>query len=441
MRGRTRFGLIACGAILLALTGIGLHLQQQNHIGWFVAVASAQGAVYLIAVRITRPLASRRTVIVILGVAAALRLVVVFTPPYLSTDIYRYVWDGRVIAAGINPYRYIPTDPHLAGLRDRKIFPNINRNNYARTIYPPGAEAIFWVVTRVSESLVAMKAAMVAFEAVAILLLLRLLQREGWSPPRILVYAWHPLPLWEFAGGGHIDAAIVALLALALWSRRRCDGGWLTGLALAGGTLVKLYPAALLPALWRRWDWRLPVIFAAAIVVAYAPFLGVGWRVLGFLPQYLSEEGFAGGGAGVGFYLWSVARTALPLAGISDLTYVGVAAGSLAVLTAFVAFGRERPIEGAALIAAAFMLLLSPHYPWYFAWLIVFACLVPSLSLPWLTVASFVLYLAPVGSQLVWDRRRFLVESVLYAPFLALAAADLWRRRRQEQPGHGDNAK
>ena len=113
--------------------------------------------------------------VLILGVAAAMRLAVVVAPPFLSSDIYRYVWDGRVIAAGINPYRYIPADPQLAALRDDVIFPEINRGNYAPTIYPPASEAIFFAVTRVSESPTAMKIAMVAFEAIAVALLLPLL--------------------------------------------------------------------------------------------------------------------------------------------------------------------------------------------------------------------------------------------------------------------------
>src|SRR5262249_2944353 len=146
---------------------------------------------------------SSRTVIVILSVAAAMRLLVLAAPPYLSTDVYRYVWDGRVLAAGINPYRYIPTDPHLAPLRDRTIFPKINRANYAATIYPPAAEAIFFAVTRISESLAAMKVASVFFEAIAVLLLLRLLALAGLPAVRVIVYAWHPLPVWEFAGSGH----------------------------------------------------------------------------------------------------------------------------------------------------------------------------------------------------------------------------------------------
>ena len=145
---------------------------------------------------------------------------VVLAPPYLSSDIYRYVWDGRVIAAGINPYGYVPNDPHLAALRDPDIFPEINRGNYARTIYPPAAQAIFFLVTRLGESLTVMKLAMVGFEAIAVVLMLRLLAAAGRPASWIAVYAWNPLPLWEFAGSGHIDAAMIAFVALALWSRR-----------------------------------------------------------------------------------------------------------------------------------------------------------------------------------------------------------------------------
>ena len=168
------------------------------------------------------------------------------------------------MAAGINPYRYVPDDPHLAALRDPDNLPEINRGNYARTIYPPAAQAIFFRDAdrrepdrdeardgRVRGGRGRADAAPAA--------------AAGKPASWIAVYAWNPLPLWEFAGSGHIDAAMIAFVALALWSRRP----WLTGLALAGGTLVKLYPAALLPALWRRWDWRMPAVFCVALVAAY----------------------------------------------------------------------------------------------------------------------------------------------------------------------------
>ena len=80
--------------------------------------------------------------------------------PLLSSDIYRYVWDGRVQAAGINPYRYFPAHEALAFLRDGTIFPHINRAEFAVTIYPPVAQFFFFVVTRIGESVTVMRFAL-----------------------------------------------------------------------------------------------------------------------------------------------------------------------------------------------------------------------------------------------------------------------------------------
>jgi alpha-1,6-mannosyltransferase len=184
----------------------------------------------------------------------------------------------------------------------------------------------------------------------------------------------------------------------------------------------------------------MPAAIAATLVFAYLPFLAVGWGVFGFLPGYFAEEGFSSGGAG--FYPWSLARAALPFGGVPDIAYLVAAAGLLAGLAGYVISRRENAqsdVFGGALLAGAFIFLLSPHYPWYFAWLILFACLFPGASLLWLTLASFLLYLVPVGSQLVRDRHRFLVESAIYVPFLALAAIDLWRPYRREQLKHGEH--
>ncbi len=415
MSPRRFFLLFGCGVVLLGLTAAGLYERRADEIGAFVALALGQGAVYLAALGVIRRApTSRRDLALIGAVAVAMRVVVLAAPPFLSSDVYRYVWDGRVLAAGINPYRYIPADAQLAPLRDAEIFPRINRSTYAPTIYPPAAEAIFFAVTRISASVTAMRMAMVAFEAIAAALLLRLLAAAGLRATRIIVYAWHPLPVWEFAGSGHVDAAIITFVALALWSRRRCGAG-ATGLALALAVLVKFYPVALFPALWRPWgrrrEWRMPAVFAAAAVLAYLPFLGVGSKVFGFLGGYMAEEGFTAGGAG--FYPWSVAQAVLPLGSLPDIAYLVTAGGLVAGLALYLATrppGADREVFGTALLGAAAVFLMSPHYPWYFAWLIVFACLVPAASLVWLTLASFLLYLVPVGSQLVRDRHRFLVE-------------------------------
>ena len=237
----------------------------------------------------------------ILAIAALLRITVLGLAPYHSSDIFRYIWDGRVQGAGINPYLYIPNDAALSALRDSAIWPNINRADYAHTIYPPAAEALYFLATRVSQTIVWMKTVLVLFEAGAIAVLLRLLDGENLPRQRILLYAWSPLPVWEFAGSGHVDAAMMAFAVAAVLLRRR-GADVAAGAALGLAVLVKFFPLVLLPALWRRWEWRLPVACAAIIALFYLLYSGAGWKVLGFLPNYVGEEGI---GDAHGFWLVS----------------------------------------------------------------------------------------------------------------------------------------
>jgi len=422
--------LMALGAMLLLLTGGGLLLQHEQGCTGFILVALAQGAVYLLAVGVTwRGGFSRRALVAMLGLAVVMRLGVLFAPPYLSDDINRYVWDGRVEAAGINPYRYIPVDPHLAALRDDKVFPNINRSTYAPTIYPPVAEYIFLIATRVSESLTWMKATMLGFELVTLLLLLRLLILFALPRERILIYAWHPLLLWEFAGSGHIDAAVLSFVTLALWARRR-KADWLTGVAVAAAGLIKFFPVVIFPALYRRWDWKMPAAAAAAILVAYLPVLGAGRAVFGFLPGYAKEEGLL---KGSGFFLWNVMRSvAPPIGDTGAVPYLLFAAAAIAALAVYV-LSRDKSgdqyIGSAAALAVAATILLSPHYPWYFAWLVPFLCFAPYPSVLYLTVASPLLYLVPGGPDP--EGHRIIVDWAIYGPYAALAVLELWLRRRR----------
>ena len=106
------------------------------------------------AVVATAPSGGRRALATVLLLAGAMRVVTVLPPPLQSTDAYRYVWDGRVQAAGINPYRYLPAAMELQELRDAgvgagAVYPNINRADTAPTIYPPFAQATFATVAQV----------------------------------------------------------------------------------------------------------------------------------------------------------------------------------------------------------------------------------------------------------------------------------------------------
>ncbi|HLL75929.1 MAG TPA: glycosyltransferase 87 family protein [Pyrinomonadaceae bacterium] len=434
--------LIALGVALLVLFRHVLGLPPGTVSIWqFVKLAFAQCALLAAAGFVAwRAPSSRHTLLVVLAFAALFRYWPLVEEPRLSDDIYRYVWDGRVQAAGINPYRHIPAEEPLAHLRDEAIYPKINRRDYAPTIYPPLAQAIFFATTRVSESVTWMKLTMIAFEAVSIWAVVWLLASFGLPRQRVLLFAWHPLLVYEIAGSGHLDALMICFVCLALVARRSNREG-LTGALLACAALVKFFPAVLAPALYRRWGWRMPAAFAAVFALAYVPYLSVGLRrVLGFLPDYTNEEGLQNG---VRFFILTLARKVFGEA-LPSRAYVLFALAVLAALAGWAlrrggGGGRGRAesakgahdspaggpaarayVERAFVLAAAFTVLLSPRYAWYFVWLVPFLPVVrPALVVPvfYLTAASFVLYRSWFGDS---PEQMFALGLVMYLPFAAL---------------------
>ena len=424
----TDVALVALGVASLALYRGGVLLTGTDNMMSFLWLVAGQGALYVVAAIIVwRARTTRWTLPVIIILAALFRLSILFAPPHLSSDIYRYIWDGRVQATGVNPYAYVPEDAALAPLRDEEIYAKINRRDYAKTIYPPVAQMVYFAATRVSESVTWMKAVMVGFEALALFAVIRLLGLCGLPRQRALLFAWHPLVVWEIAGSGHVDALMMAFVWLALLAHRYRSETW-TGIALACATLVKFYPLALAPALYRRWGWRMPLALAATVGVAYLPYVSVGAEVFGFLPGYTSEEGIRDGNR---FFLLNVLRH---LPGLSNVPPAAFSVLALVVLMAVAAWAVFRPvrtehdyIRRTLALAATFTLLLSPPYSWYYAWLIPFLCFVsPRVWVPfvYLTLASFVLYYSWFGDKadLV-----FMLNAIIYAPFAVLGlVAIIW---------------
>jgi len=238
-------------------------------------------------------LADRWSMIAVVGAAILFFGLLVFTPPTLSDDMYRYVWDGRVQAEGISPYRYPPNALELRRLRDPKVWLFINRKS-AVTIYPPGAEMFFAILWRIiPDSVRWFQLVMSGAAILAGFLLVGLLRSLDRSPLRALIFLWSPLLIFESAHAAHVDALILPLLVGAWWARVREKDG-LVGALIGLATAIKFYPALLLPALWRprhkRGRWTMPVAFISVLAVLYLPYLrldGVG--VLGFLPDYLNE--------------------------------------------------------------------------------------------------------------------------------------------------------
>jgi alpha-1,6-mannosyltransferase len=430
--------LLALGGCLLVLSAAGAIAVTQfddPNVGVFLLLHCVPYAIAAWLVLRGRPddAGSGRALATILIVAAAMRCLLLPGTP-VSTDLFRYVWDGRVQAAGINPYLYIPNDAALSSLRDDAIYPFMNRADYAPTMYPPASQVVFYLITRISEAPIAMKAAMVAFEGLAVWAMLQLLALRGLPRSRILLYAWHPLPLWEFARSAHVDIVAIAFLLLAFLAAER-RSPILAGVALGACALVKYFPVVTGPALYKRWDWRLPLAFVVTVAALYLPYIGVGAKVFGFLGGYISEEGLD---RGTGIFWWQLIGTFVSLPQWAFSFYLAAAALVMAVLALVVVFRPQRAhadLAGAMLLAVAFTLLLAPHYAWYFAWLVPFLCFYPVVGVIYLTCAVSLLYFAH------WPPT--LLEAVpIYVPCVLILVTEFaWRRRRRkaEEP-HADAA-
>jgi hypothetical protein len=424
--------LIGLGALFFIIELYIVWAHRQNRLYPVLILLTISGIPFVFAVWCTfqrKEFPAHTLLIILIGGALFRSILVPLDPPLFSTDIYRYVWDGRLQGAGINPYLYIPVDPRLAGLRDDKIYPNINRKEYAHTIYPPVAQAFFFVVTRVTQSIPGFKGMLVLVDLVTMGLVAATLRATGQPAERVIAYAWHPLPIFEFAGAGHIDALMICFIALALFARANQKFG-IAGIALGAATLVKFFPVILLPAIYKRWDKKLPIAFVITVAVCYLPYaLGAGARVLGFLPQYTKEEGLLNG---TGYYLLALVDYILGWCGVVDelppAVFTSIAFAGLGVIALW-AFYRQPPlgrhdsetpsqwIFPAFVLALTFSILLSPEYPWYYSWLALFLCFVRHPATLALTLITWPLYRVQL-EQSADDFFRF--QSRMFLPFFAL---------------------
>ena len=455
--------LTVCGAGSLGL----YHWARDLHrfiqgISGYTALFIAQFAFYLLAVfLVTRRRASmsRRgawmLAAVVLVFAAAFRFDLVAQRPYLSTDVYRYVWDGRVQAAGINPYRYIPAAPELAHLRDERIYPNINRREYDPTPYPPGAQAFFLGAYLLNgSSITAFKSLISVLDLIAIAAVMLVLFRAGLPPAQAIIFAWHPLLIYEGAHTGHVESAFIVCLALALlaWQGRAPA---LTGVALAMATLIKYYPALLLPAFliaggeaeasaatsWKavfrpatikslinKANIRMIAGFVVTLALVHIPYLLRGAAATGSLANEFNEEGFTG--SGERYFLVVLLRQWLPM---ETNLFLVVAMLSLFGLGLWWSVRQKRGVADVARAAVTliglYFFLTTPRYPWYYAWILPFLCFAPRLSWLYLTGASVLLY-AMWFTPMVYPEIPTWIGLAIFVPTLVFL---LLESRRQDQ--------
>ena len=344
-----------------------------------------------------RRVPARASVVLVIVGSVALGGAALAGPPNTSTDSARYAWDGIVQNAGISPYAYVPGDPALADLRTDWLFMDAELNSdgevtcpgprimriagsdepictainraHVPTIYPPTSEIFFAgvrLLTGPEPQYWPMQLAGLAMSLGITGILLSALIRRGLDPRFAALWGWSPLVATEAVTNSHIDilGALLALVATLLVSSGR---RWAGALALGASIGTKLIPVIAAPALLRRQPWKIILGSVAIFIALYVPYiLSTGIAVLGYLPGYLSEEGYSTGSR---FIMLSLI--------VPGPTATVIAAGLIVITGALVWW--KTPADqlwlGQTIMIGVTLLIVTPRYPWYALLLVPFVAM------------------------------------------------------------------
>ena len=329
------------------------------------------------------------TAIIILAVV--FRVILLFGRP--DDDVYRALWEGRVIRAGYSPYSYSPDSKDLVDPADRSrllsdadpYFERVTHRAF-RSFYPPFSFSLIVAAGWVSYTPAALKLLFTLFDICTILLIIMLLKKRRLSPFAVILYAWNPIVLSAFSLGAHHDSTFVFFLVLAVLLHERGNAGaafFTLGLAAMSNFIAFLALPVFLagsrrlrPALHFIW----PCLPGLLMLLAGGASLAETLSTIGTSPYYHWNDSL--------HYI-------LSLFGVT--AWQAQAAGRILAVLGFISLyvlilKRELQATRAILAILVAFLLFSPTVqPWFLAWFAPLLCLHP--ARPWIlwtgTVAAF----------------------------------------------------
>lgn len=194
----------------------------------------------------------------LLIVGIVFRILLLFSVPNLSDDVYRFIWDGRLLAEGINPFAHLPEEVikmrQVPGITNH-LFQQLNSPAYY-TIYPPVLQAIFWFnaklfPTNVFQAIMCFKFIIVLAETGTILIIPLVLKRLQLPVQSVLLYTLNPLVIAELAGNVHFEAVMIFFVVLAFLALLQSKT-YRSAAYLSLGISSKLIPVLFVPLIIKK---------------------------------------------------------------------------------------------------------------------------------------------------------------------------------------------
>ena len=383
--------LLICAFVSLVVGGA-FAAHDQEAWPYFVGFALVSTALLVVIWRWATPSKG-----IIIGLAILLRIVFSYLPPSLSDDAYRYVWDGVIMADGINPYVYKPSDDTLNTYQETTMYPELNSAEFY-SVYPPVSQLVFvsggfFYAGDWAYSYYIIKAVLSLLEIGALLILATFVSRGI-----LLLYAWNPLVIVETAGQAHTEAALLFFIAACLWFVKK-ERPVLASAVLAFAGWVKLYPFVFFPLLWRRFGWKGVVPGGLVAFGLFVPFYHPAFfsNILESLNLYVSYFEFNAGlyyGIKKIFMVWTGDDWSKTIGPFLRNIFV-LSLPVVYVLDAYFKWSVQRSFF---IITVLFLILSTTIHPWYFLGILFLAAWQESKAWPWIwlgacSLGTYLLYI------------------------------------------------
>ncbi|MEA3332800.1 MAG: hypothetical protein U9Q58_04305 [Pseudomonadota bacterium] len=330
-------------------------LTEFSYLPFASAYLGALGAYFIILNKL--PVLSRKSLLTLLFLGFAARILFVFQEPLLSDDLYRCLWEGLVTLHGKNPYLLSPADPQLEALRSA-WYHLINHADYP-AIYPPVMILFNAAVAAIKATPFFYKSCLTLVDlALALVLSLRLKKLQ--LPRRkMVIYFLHPLPIIEISGNGHHEALVLLTIMTAFYFLDR-DKLSAAAVWFSAAVLSKYFFLILISEFRNR---RTLLILPALSLLLFAPFFSLNGNIFFSLGAYLKHWEFNASLYRLGTLLFADNGCLRLLLGSGYLLF-----WLFISLKVKLPVHHQRPV-----MLLTGLLLVSPTvHPWYGLWLLPF---------------------------------------------------------------------
>jgi hypothetical protein len=371
--------------------------------------------------------------IIIFSSGIIFRLTLINLPPFLSDDIYRYIWDGYLQAKNINPYLYPPNSLELTKFRNTDIFPFINHPNL-QTIYPPISQIIFFFSYLIGKnSFLTIKLIILLFDIGTGLFIAKILYKLELPLTKVSIYFLCPLPILEFFISGHIDSIGIFFLVLFIFCSLN-NKYYFAAFSLANSILIKIMPIIFLPLiLYKTKRFQFLICFSFILLLFYLPhYIVVKENIFGSFNTFIKDFYFNSSIFSLIYNLTKDSKLSI------YLCYL--------VLSLWILIGAIKShnfIKGIFWTLTGLYIFSPIVHPWYLTWVVPFLVFIPSKAFFWLISSIQLSYCVLISykEKNIWEDS-ITIRLIEYLPFFALLSYDLLRLKTlhfQEQTN--DNRK